>query len=164
MRHSAAPRAWHRGTAGAVPQSSPSLGDSSPALSVQCRRRLPWRRMLMATRQRVRHPFSGLRRERAHVMACAHVVADRLQALQYGLPLGPIQLTQERPKPLNKGVLEHGLSIRFWNEEAVQTDTEGFGNLFERAYAGGHLAAFDSRQIRTRYPGACLKLALRHAA
>jgi hypothetical protein len=92
------------------------------------------------------------------------VVADGGQTLQYGLPLFPVQLTEERPQTLNEGVLEQRLAIGFGDEEAIQTDTERLGDFFERSEARRHLSAFDARQIGAGDARASLKLTLRHAA
>ena len=77
----------------------------------------------------LRHSFGRLGRKRARDLTCAHVLANRLQPLQNALPLRPIKLTQERPKALNERILQNGLSIRFGHEEAVQADTQSFGDL-----------------------------------
>jgi len=53
---------------------------------------------------------------------CMNVVADRLQPLQNGLPLFPIQLPQERPQSLDERILEQRFPVRLRNEEAVQPD------------------------------------------
>jgi len=108
-----------------------------------------------------RHSVRSLRHKRPRMIRI-HVLADRLQPLQNPLPLCPIELPQERPKTLNERILEHRLAIRLRNEEPVQTNSQRFGNLFERAEAGRHLPALDSGQIRARYARARLQLALRH--
>ena len=84
--------------------------------------------------------------------AVAHVVANRLQALQNGLPLPPFQLTQERPQPLDERILEECLTRRFGNKETIQSDAQGFRDFFQRAEARRHLAAFDARKVGTRDP------------
>src|SRR5579863_1915254 len=95
----------------------------------------------------LRHSFRWLGRKRARDLIRAHVLANRLQPLQNALPLRPIKLTQERPKPLNEWILQDSLTIRFRHEEAVQADSQSFGNLLESAKAGSHLPAFDSGKI-----------------
>src|SRR5262249_35035594 len=83
-----------------------------------------------------------LRRQRTNLLlARVHVLADRLQPSKDALPLGPIELPQERPEALDKRVLKHGLTVRFGNEEAIQTDAQRFGNLFESAETWCHLPA-----------------------
>ena len=74
-----------------------------------------------------------------------NVVADRLQPLQDGLPLFPIQLAQERPQSLNERILEQRFAVRFRYEEAVQPDAQRLGDFLQRAEARRHLAAFDAR-------------------
>src|SRR6202034_1959064 len=96
-----------------------------------------------------RHSLGGLRRHGAHHMIGADVLADRLQPLQNALPLRPIQLPQERTKTLNERILEYRFAVCLRHEEAIQSDSKCFSNLFERAEAGGHLSAFDTGQIRT---------------
>ena len=78
------------------------------------------------------------------------MVADRGETLQYGLPLFPIKLTKERAQTLNEGVFEKRFAVRFGNEEAIQADSQRFGDLFERAEAGRHLSAFNAREIGAR--------------
>ncbi len=53
---------------------------------------------------------------------CMDVIADRLQPLQYRLPLFPIQLPQERPQSLDERILQQRFAVGFRNEEAVQAD------------------------------------------
>src|SRR5208283_3460023 len=91
-----------------------------------------------------------------------HVVADRLQALQDGLPLFPIQLPQKRPQSLDEWIFQQRLAIRFRNEEPVQAHIQRFGNLLQRPQAWRHLAALDSRQVRAADLRARLQLALCH--
>jgi hypothetical protein len=95
----------------------------------------------------LRHSFWRLWRQRARNLIRAYVLANRLQPLQNALPLRPIKLAQERPKTLNERIFENSLSIRFRHEETVQADTQSFGNLFQSAKAGRHLAAFDPGQV-----------------
>ena len=118
----------------------------SAVLPVYGRRNMP---SLSLPSRHVRYSLAGLRGERAHLMTGAHVIADRLQPFENALPLRPIELPQERPETLNKWVFEYGLTVRFRNKETVQTDSQSFSNLFERAEAGCHLPAFDSGKIRT---------------
>src|SRR5215469_1937756 len=92
-----------------------------------------------------------------------HMVADGLQPLQDGLPLFPIELPQERPQPLNEGILEQRLAVRLRNEEAVQPYVQCFGNLLERAETRRHLSALDAREVRSAHLRARLQLALCHA-
>src|SRR5579864_620566 len=91
----------------------------------------------------LRHSFRRLGRERASNLIGAYVLANRLQPLQDALPLRPIELTQERPKALNERILQDCFTIRLGDEEAVQAYTQSFGDLFQSAKAGRHLAAFD---------------------
>src|SRR5882724_9309701 len=95
---------------------------------------------------------------------CMNVVADRLQPLQYRLPLFPIQLPQERPQSLNERILEQRFPVGFRNKEPVQPDAQRLRNLLQRPEARRHLPALDARQIRTRHLRARLQLALRHRA
>ena len=81
-----------------------------------------------------------------------HMVADRLQPLQDGLPLFPIQLTQERPQPLNERILEQRFAVRFRNEEAIQPYVQCFGNLLERACSWLWVIPRDSLSWRMRWP------------
>src|SRR6516225_8250879 len=105
-----------------------------------------------------------LRRERTHLLARAHVIANRLQPFQNALPLGPIELSQIRPKTLNERVLQHRFTVRFGYEKAVQANAQRLGDFFKCSEAGGHLATFDPREVRTGNARAGLQLALRHAA
>ena len=73
-----------------------------------------------------------------------HVIADRLQALQDGLPLFPIQLAQERPQSLDEGIFQQRFAVRFRNEEPVQPDVQRFGDFFQCAEARGHLPALNA--------------------
>ena len=103
--------------------------------------------------------------DRAEVHRCSvHVVANRLQPLQDGLPLLPIQLPQERPQSLDERILQQRLAVRFRDEEPVQPHVQRFRDLLERAETGRHLPAFDSREIRARDFRARLQLALSHRA
>src|SRR5882672_6485277 len=97
-------------------------------------------------------------------VAAGNMVADRGQTLQNQLPLFPVQLSQERPQPLDEWILQQCFAVRFGHEEAVQADAKRFGNFFQRSEARRHLAAFDPRQIRPGNPRARLELALRHPA
>ena len=74
-----------------------------------------------------------------------HVIADRLQPLQDRLPLFPIQLPQERPQSLDERVLQQRFAVRFRDEEPVQPYVQRFRDFLQRAEAGRHLPAFDSR-------------------
>ena len=76
-------------------------------------------------------------------MVRADVLADRLQPLQNALPLSPVKLPQERTKPLNERVLENRFAVCLRHEEAIQANTQCFGNLFQSAEAGSHLPALD---------------------
>src|SRR6266852_4912780 len=76
---------------------------------------------------------------------CIHVVADRVQTLQDGLPLFPVQLPQERPQPLDERILQQRFAIRFRDEEAVQSHVQRFRDFFERAETGRHLPALGHR-------------------
>src|SRR3979490_1595507 len=115
-------------------------------------------------------PRRGLRQprritDRAEIdRCCMNVVADGLQPLQDGLPLFPIQLPQERTQSLDERILEQRFAIGFRNEEAVQADVEGLGDLLERAEARRYLPAFDARKVGARDLRARLQLALGHAA
>ena len=115
-------------------------------LSVNRSRRVP-AGMLPARHARVRNSLGRLRRERAHMLACVHVIADRGKPLQDALPLRPIKLAQEGPKSLNERILEHRLTVALRHEETVQTNSERFGDLLERAEAGGHLTALNAGKI-----------------
>src|SRR5258708_32645188 len=53
---------------------------------------------------------------------CMNVIADRLQPLQYRLPLFPIQLPQERPQSLDEGIFQKSFAVGFRDETAVQAD------------------------------------------
>src|SRR6266851_7600310 len=77
---------------------------------------------------------------------CMNVIADGLQPLQYGLPLFPIELPQERPQALDERIFQKRFAVGFRDEEAVQTDVERLGDLLQGAEAGRHLAALDARQ------------------
>src|SRR5437764_6860086 len=81
----------------------------------------------------------------------ADVVADRLQPLQYGLPLFPVQLAQEYPQPLDEGIFQQRLAVRLRNKEPVQADVQRLGDLLESAKARRHLPALNARQIRSRH-------------
>src|SRR5258708_5468625 len=115
-------------------------------------------------------PRRGLRKprritDRAEILRQrSNVVADRLQPLQYGLPLFPIQLPQERPQSLDERILQQRFAVGFRNEEAIQPHVERFGDLLQSAQAGRHLPALDARQVRARHLRARLQLALRHRA
>ena len=93
--------------------------------------------------------WAALRSERAHHVVRAHVVADRLQALEDPLPLRPIELAQEGPETLDKWILENRFAIRLGHEKAIQSNAKGFSNLLESAEAGRHLTAFNPGQIGT---------------
>src|SRR5713226_5816469 len=95
---------------------------------------------------------------------CMNVIADGLQPLQYGLPLFPIQLPQERPQSLDERIFQQRFAVGFRDEEAVQADAQRLGDLLQRAKARRHLPAFDTRQIRARDFRARLQLALGHRA
>src|SRR5260370_25016429 len=94
----------------------------------------------------------------------SNVIADRLQPLQYGLPLFPIQLPQERPQSLDERILQQRFAVGFRNKEAIQPDVQRFGDFLQSAQAWRHLPALDARKIRSRHRRARLQLALRHAA
>src|ERR1019366_7865696 len=98
---------------------------------------------------------SGLRHraDSGHIRAGnrrADVVADRGQTLQNGLPLFPIKLTQERPQTLNESVFKKRFAVGFRNEEAIQADSQRFGNFFERSEAGRLLSALNRGKIGAR--------------
>src|SRR6266568_391862 len=56
-----------------------------------------------------------------------NVVANRLEPLEDGLPLLPIQLAQKRAQSLDEGILEQSFAVGFRDEEAVQADVERLG-------------------------------------
>src|SRR5580704_18025745 len=122
------------------------------------------RRLAVQRRRSMGHLLGSLRRQRTHAVIGAHVLADRLQTLQDTLPLRPIELPQVWAKTLNEGIFQHRLAIGLGHEEAVQSNTQSFGNLFQRAEARRHLTALDPGQIGARYARTSLQLALRHAA
>src|SRR5258707_13703719 len=95
---------------------------------------------------------------------CMNVIADRLQPLQYGLPLFPIQLPQERPQSLDEGIFQQRFAIGLRDEEPVQADVERFGDLLQCAETRRHLPAFDAGEVGARNLRARLQLALGHAA
>ena len=65
--------------------------------------------------------------DRAEIHRCSvNVIADRLQPLQDGLPLLPIQLSQERPQSLDERILEQRFAVRFRDEEPVQPHVQRF--------------------------------------
>src|ERR1700734_3315557 len=67
-------------------------------------------------RRRLRHPrriTDGAESNRC----CMDVIADRLQPLENGLPLFPIQLPEERPQSLDERVLEQRFAVGFRDEE-----------------------------------------------
>ena len=118
----------------------------------------------VAIRRRVlRKPRRITDRAEIH-RCCVNVIADRLQPLQDGLPLLPIQLPQERPQSLDKRILQQRFAVRFRDEEPVQPHVQRFRDLLQRAEARRHLPAFDSREIRARDLRARLQLALGHRA
>ena len=54
------------------------------------------------------------------------VITDRLEPLQDGLPLFPVQLAQEWTQTLDEGIFEERFAVRFRDEEPVQTDVQRF--------------------------------------
>src|SRR4030081_1302249 len=115
-------------------------------------------------------PRRGLRQprrttERAEISPHRiNVFADRLQPLQDGLPLFPIQLPQERTQSLDEWIFQQRFAVGFRNEEPVQADVERLGDLLQRAEARRHLTAFDAREVGARDLRARLQLALGHRA
>src|SRR6266849_10309437 len=115
-------------------------------------------------------PRRGLRQprritDRAEVdWRCMDVIADGLQPLQYGLPLFPIQLSQERAQSQDERIFQQRFAVGFRDEEPVQADVERLGDLLQCAEARRHLAAFDAGEVGARDLRARLQLALRHAA
>ena len=99
--------------------------------------------LLLATGHSARHPVRSLRRQRTYAVIRAYVLADRLQPLQNALPLCPVELSQVRAKTLDERIFENCLPICFRYEEAIQSDTQRFGNFFKRAETGSHLSALD---------------------
>ncbi len=89
---------------------------------------------------------------------CMDVVADGLQPLQYGLPLFPIELPQERPQALDEGIFQQRFAVGFRDEEPVQADVERLGDLLQCAEAGRRDCSWlwvmlrDSRNWRMRWP------------
>src|SRR5437016_10822800 len=79
-----------------------------------------------------------------------NVIADRLQPLQYRLPLFPIQLPQERPQSLDEGIFQKSFAVGFRDEKAVQADVERFGDLLQGPETRRHLSAFDAGEIGAR--------------
>ena len=75
---------------------------------------------------------------------CMNVVADRLQPLQNGLPLFPIQLAQERAQSLDERIFQQRFAVGLRNEEPVQPDVQRLGDFLQRAEARRHLATFDA--------------------
>ncbi len=93
-----------------------------------------------------------------------NVIANRLEPLEDGLPLLPIQLAQKRAQSLDEGILEQSFAVGFRDEETVQADVEGLGYFLQCPEARSHLAAFDAREVGARDLRARLQLALGHAA
>src|SRR5262245_11009239 len=60
---------------------------------------------------------------------CMNVIADRLEPLEDGLPLLPVQLAKERAQTLDERIFEQSLAVRFGNEETVQPDAQGLGDF-----------------------------------
>src|SRR5208282_6061213 len=101
-------------------------------------------------RRRLRHPRRITDRAESD-RRCMNVIANRLQPLQNGLPLFPIQLTQERPQSLDERILEQRFAVGLRDKEPVQADVQRLGNLLQRAEARRHLAAFDAGQVGARH-------------
>src|ERR1700682_96628 len=126
-------------------------------MTMRVRQRMPIRMAGTHMPVAVAIPRRGLRQprritDRAEIRRQrSNVVADRLQPLQYGLPLFPIQLTQERPQSLDERILQQSFAVGFRNEEAIQPYVQGCGDLLQGAEARRHLAALDARQIRARH-------------
>src|SRR5713101_8964302 len=95
---------------------------------------------------------------------CMNVIADRLQPLQYRLPLFPIQLPQDRPQSLAYGIFQQRFAIGLRDEKPVQADAQRFGDLLQCAETRRHLPAFDAGEVGARDLRARLQLALGHAA
>jgi len=173
LRFSMSGYRWEGRKCGAGPRSSAgparcagaSVGGDADAMRLAVEGRdVPATGMSRPAGHVVRYAFGRLRRERTHLLARAHVIANRLQPFQNALPLGPIELSQIRPKTLNERVLQHRFTVRFGYEKAVQANAQRLGDFFKCSEAGGHLATFDPREVRTGNARAGLQLALRHAA
>src|SRR5690242_5965839 len=126
-----------RGSGGALTFAPPVEFEADSFLSMRGshRRRMPARHL--------RH-LRFMHRHRRAQRTAAHVIADGLQPLQNSLPLRPIELTQKRTQTLDEWIFEERLARGFRHEEAVQPNAQSFGNLLERAEAGGHLPALDA--------------------
>ena len=88
-----------------------------------------WAHMARARHRRgLRQPRRITDRAEVH-RSSADMVADRLQPLQYRLPLFPIKLLQKRTQTLDERILEQRFAIRFRDEEAVQSDVQRLGDF-----------------------------------
>src|ERR1700722_14435770 len=109
-------------------------------------------RRLLPAGKRVGHPLRRRRNGAQRAVGGIDVLADGLQTLENGLPLRPIELTQGGPKTLDEWILKDWFSIRFRNEEAIQTYAQRFSNFLERAEARRHLTTLDPGKIGTGDP------------
>ena len=90
----------------------------------------------------------------AGVLVGARFLQGASAALMSSMVLGTLSPMfpdpKERTKALNKGILQHRLSVGFGDEEAIQPHSQRFGDFLERAEARGHLSALNPGQIGPR--------------
>src|SRR6266849_2546647 len=95
-------------------------------MTMRVRQRMPIRMAGTHIPVAVAIPRRGLRKprritDRAEIRwQRSNVIANGLQPLQYGLPLFPIQLAQERPQSLNERILQQRFAVGFRKDEAIQ--------------------------------------------
>ena len=84
-------------------------------------------------------------------MGSGYMVRDGLQPLQDPRPLVAIELPQKWPQPLDERVFHQQLPVRLRDEEAVQPHAQRLRDFLQGPQAGGHLPAFDAREVRPRH-------------